>query len=153
VFSFYPTKNLGAIGNCGIILTDDTAVADRVRTIREYGWRTRQVCEMVGQNSRLDELQAAVLRVKLGRLAADNEARRAHAAAYSVLLSGTAVHYPVPLHLEPAYRGRRGVATPPPHAEAAAAGVLSLPMYPRLEAAGVRRVAAAVRDWCERAWR
>src|SRR5271165_7051981 len=62
-FSFYPTKNLGAMGDAGAVVTSDPAIADRVRALREYGWRTRADAEVKGVNARLDELQAALLRV------------------------------------------------------------------------------------------
>src|SRR6185436_6448187 len=81
-FSFYPTKNLGAIGDGGAVTTDDDALADRLRLLRTYGWRARGDSEIVGDNSRLDELQAAFLRVRLARLDAMNARRRALAARY-----------------------------------------------------------------------
>ncbi len=86
-FSFYPTKNLGAIGDGGAVHTGDAAVADRVRLLRQYGWRTRYVAEMPGRNSRLDELQAAILRAKLPHLDAGNARRRAIAARYDTALA------------------------------------------------------------------
>jgi dTDP-4-amino-4,6-dideoxygalactose transaminase len=93
-FSFYPTKNLGAIGDGGAVVTDDADVSERVRLLREYGWRNRYVSEVQGFNSRLDELQAAVLRVKLCHLEEGNQRRRAIAAAYSDGLEGTGVFLP-----------------------------------------------------------
>jgi dTDP-4-amino-4,6-dideoxygalactose transaminase len=81
-FSFYPAKNLGAFGDGGAVTTDDAALADRVRLLRNYGMRTRYEVEAVGMNSRLAEIQAAVLRVKLGRLDAWNGERRTRAATY-----------------------------------------------------------------------
>jgi dTDP-4-amino-4,6-dideoxygalactose transaminase len=185
-FSFYPTKNLGALGDGGIIVTDDDTLAERLRALREYGWRARYVSDIAGMNSRLDELQAAILRVKLAALDADNARRAAMAAAYDAGLAGlplrlparqagtshvfhqyvirsaerdrlraaltergigTNIHYPVPVHLQPAYRGR--VAVGPgglAESERAAREVLSLPMYPQLDAAQVARVVAALRD-------
>jgi dTDP-4-amino-4,6-dideoxygalactose transaminase len=170
-FSFYPTKNLGAIGDGGMVVTRDEGLAVRLRELREYGWRARYVSATVGVNSRLDELQAAVLRVKLRRLDADNDARRAHAARYTQGLRGTGValptsrsgtkhvfhlfvvrspgraslegalaragiqaliHYPVPIHLQPAYAGRIRGSDHLPETERAAREVLSLPMYPEL---------------------
>jgi dTDP-4-amino-4,6-dideoxygalactose transaminase len=86
-FSFYPTKNLGALGDGGAVTTNDDSLADRVRLLRSYGWRDRSVSEVFGLNSRLDELQAAVLRVKLRRLEEDNERRRHLAQAYGEVLA------------------------------------------------------------------
>lgn len=85
-FSFYPTKNLGAYGDGGAILTNDAQLAERVNLLRQYGWRERYVSEIKGTNSRLDELQAAILRVKLRHLDAWNAARRERAALYTELL-------------------------------------------------------------------
>lgn len=70
-FSCYPTKNLGAIGDAGLVTTNDEKLAHKVRMLREYGWRERYVSDLVGRNSRLDELQAAILRIKLRHLDAD----------------------------------------------------------------------------------
>lgn len=183
-FSFYPTKNLGAIGDGGLVATDDPALAERVRLLRQYGWEKRYTSEIAGWNSRLDELQAAILRVKLRHLDEENAARRAAAALYHELLAGsvvavpwerpgsehvyhlfvvrsrerdalaarlagrdigTLVHYPVPIHLQPAYRGRLRGGDALPRTEVAAAEVLSLPLYPQLSAEDVHRVADAVR--------
>lgn len=94
-FSFYPTKNLGAFGDGGAVATDDPAVADRVRMLRNYGERARYDSEIPGFNSRLDELQAAILRVKLAHLDAWNEARRARAHRYGELLEGLPLRLPV----------------------------------------------------------
>lgn len=88
-YSFYPTKNLGAIGDGGVVVTADADLAQRLRELREYGWRDR-VSVRAGLNSRLDELQAAILRVKLPRLGADNLRRRAIADAYDVGLADIA---------------------------------------------------------------
>ena len=185
-YSFYPTKNLGALGDGGFVATADAATAERVRSLRAYGWRqVRYVSEEPGDNSRLDELQAAILRVKLRRLAADTERRRAIASAYDAALAdgplpppwrrpgaahafhlyvvetgerdalaaalkgagiGTNVHYPVPVHLQPAYAGRIALAPGGlPATERAAGRVLSLPLFPQMSDAQVERVAAALR--------
>lgn len=185
-FSFYPTKNLGGIGDGGAVLTSDAALAARLVELREYGWRQRYVSDHVGMNSRLDELQAAILRVKLRRLDADNARRQAIAGAYDeglrwrglglpkrradathvfhqyVIRSqtrdalqaalkargiGTNIHYPVPVHLQPAYQGR--IAIGPgglEMSERAAREVLSLPMFPELGDDQVARVIAALRS-------
>src|SRR6266446_4586032 len=76
-FSFYPTKNLGALGDAGMTATDDAELATALREIREYGWRDRYVSARVGINSRLDPIQAAILGVNLTTLAADNARRQA----------------------------------------------------------------------------
>jgi dTDP-4-amino-4,6-dideoxygalactose transaminase len=185
-FSFYPTKNLGALGDGGLVATSDEALAGRLRALREYGWRARYVSDLAGMNSRLDELQAAVLRVKLAALDADNRRRAALAAAYDRGLAGLAlelprrragadhvfhqyvvrsprrdalrqalaargigtnIHYPVPVHLQPAYRGR--VAIGPSglgESERAAREVLSLPLYPQLAEAALAEIVAALRE-------
>ena len=187
-FSFYPTKNLGAMGDGGLVATGDPAIAARIRELRQYGWRERYVSAEPGFNSRLDELQAAILRVKLEHLDAGNERRRAIAARYDLGLDGlgevirrpvvapgavhtyhqyvirtprraslaaalagqgigNAIHYPVPVHLQPAYRGRVPCPLPLPVTERHAAEILSLPMFPTLTDNEVDRVAAAVRRW------
>jgi dTDP-4-amino-4,6-dideoxygalactose transaminase len=183
--SFYPTKNLGAIGDGGLVATDNPAIADNVQLLRQYGWRERYVSEISGWNSRLDELQAAILRVKLRHLDADNDKRRALAAIYAEELAGvvtipiepvntrhiyhlyvirhpqrdalmrflnergigTAIHYPVPVHLQPAYRGRLGDVGSLPETERAAQEIVSLPIYPELGEQDVRTVAQAIRDF------
>jgi dTDP-4-amino-4,6-dideoxygalactose transaminase len=95
-FSFYPTKNLGAIGDGGAITTSDDELADRIRVIRQYGWKERYISHCEGVNSRLDEMQAAILRVKLRTLPAQIQQRREVAAAYAGELSGVAgVEIPV----------------------------------------------------------
>src|SRR5262245_3206356 len=186
-FSFYPTKNLGALGDGGAVVTNDAEVAERVRLLREYGWRDRYVSEVAGFNSRLDELQAAVLRVKLKYLDEENARRKEIARIYDDRLAqtslrlperasgaesvyhqyvarcderdslreylreqgvGTLIHYPVPVHLQPAYRSRvlvhRGGL---PATNQAARQILSLPMHPQLSDAQVERVCEAVKRW------
>ena len=93
-FSFYPTKNLGALGDGGAITTDDGALAERVRLLRNYGSRVKYIHEVRGLNSRLDELQAALLRVKLRRLGETNQRRREVAARYSEGLQGNRIIVP-----------------------------------------------------------
>lgn len=184
-FSFYPTKNLGAIGDGGLIATSDPNICERLILLRTYGWQERYVSEIAGWNSRLDELQAAILRVKLRHLDADNDRRRKIASMYNERLYdcvtmpiesldtqhvyhlyvirhpqrddlakylrdqdiGTAIHYPVPIHLQPAYRGRLGDAGTLPATEKAAKEILSLPMYPELGESAVATVARAIREF------
>jgi dTDP-4-amino-4,6-dideoxygalactose transaminase len=179
-FSLYPTKNLGALGDGGVLSTDDAALADRIGAIRQYGWRERYISDTVGVNSRLDEVQAAILRVRLTHLDAANARRGEIAARYDeALASGpyappvrradaghvfhqyvlrvpdraglmarlraegvaTAIHYPAPVHLQPAYRGRTPLG-PAGCAETAraAAEVMSLPMFPELTEAQIDHV-------------
>ena len=86
-FSFYPTKNLGAIGDGGFVATNDPGLAEKVKLLRQYGWRERYISQVTGWNSRLDELQAAILRVKLRHLAEGNRRRRQLAKRYDLGLS------------------------------------------------------------------
>jgi dTDP-3-amino-3,4,6-trideoxy-alpha-D-glucose transaminase len=135
-FSFYPAKNLGAFGDGGAVTTDDEALAAKVRLLRNYGMKDRYEVEVAGVNSRLAEIQAAVLRVKLTRLDPWNETRRELAAAYGETLAGAAgVVLPVPRpgvepvwHLfvagHPERDARRG--------ELARAGIETLVHYPVL---------------------
>ena len=185
-FSFYPTKNLGALGDGGAVATNRPEVAERLRLLRQYGWRERYVSDVTGYNSRLDELQAAILRVRLRHLDAENTARRRLAARYDAALAGlpitlptaraddravyhlyvirtaardalaahlrargigTGVHYPVPVHRQPAYAHLGCDPGSLPATEAAAAEVLSLPMYPDLLPTAVDTIAAAIRDY------
>jgi dTDP-4-amino-4,6-dideoxygalactose transaminase len=94
-FSFYPSKNLGALGDGGAVVTDDEQLAERFRRLRQYGWQRKYIAsEAGGRNSRLDELQAAVLRVKLAYLEQWNAARRERAAWYTELLHPTPLQLP-----------------------------------------------------------
>ena len=93
-FSFYPTKNLAAFGDAGAVATNDRAIAERARALRVYGWKKRYISETAGMNSRLDDLQAAILRVKLRHLEADNARRIRIAQQYDRALSGSPVVLP-----------------------------------------------------------
>jgi dTDP-4-amino-4,6-dideoxygalactose transaminase len=185
-FSCYPTKNLGAIGDAGLITTQDAKLGNEVRMLREYGWKNRFISDIGGRNSRLDELQAAILRIKLRHLDADNGKRQQIAAQYSKLLGAQAlqlpatrenaeqvfhlyvirtgkryelmdhlkaheiqagVHYPMPVHLQPAYKDRIRTAVNMSVTERLAKEVLSLPMYPELLSADVARVIEAVNSY------
>lgn len=94
-FSFYPTKNLGALGDGGAVCGNEAEALEQVRLLRQYGWRKRYVSEMPGRNSRLDELQAAILRVRLGRLDAENGRRAELAGRYLAGLKGLPLALPV----------------------------------------------------------
>jgi dTDP-4-amino-4,6-dideoxygalactose transaminase len=184
-FSFYPTKNLGALGDGGMVVTSDPVLAERARAYRNYGQRERYLSTGPGINSRLDELQAAILSVKLPHLDQWNGRRQAIAAHYRAELVGCAiklpelvpetmsschlfvvevadrdrfrtacgsrgvatdVHYPVPIHLQPAFAslgyGRGSFVV----AEALCERVVSLPMFPDLTDSEVAQVVRAVRE-------
>ena len=93
-FSFYPTKNLGALGDGGMVATANPELAERTRSLRQYGWRQRYISEIPGCNSRLDELQAAILRVKLEYLETENARRVALAARYTTALTDSGLALP-----------------------------------------------------------
>ena len=97
-FSFYPTKNLGAIGDGGCVVTDSLEIFEKLRALREYGWKERYISSEKGMNSRLDEIQAAILRVKLPFLDEDNARRRTIAGRYSQAVDNLSIipPYPVP---------------------------------------------------------
>lgn len=182
-FSFYPTKNLGALGDGGMVVTNNPGLAERVRLLQQYGWRERYISDIPGSNSRLDELQAAILLVKLRHLDEENMQRQGLARIYDALLAdtgltlpevrsgvthvyhqyvvrlpqrdalrnylrqvgiGTLVHYPAPVHLQPAYQGRLPLVAPLPWTEQAAHQVLSLPMFPQLSNDHVQHVGNSI---------
>ena len=188
-FSCYPTKNLGAIGDAGLIATNDAKLGNKVRMLREYGWQQRYISNLAGRNSRLDELQAAILRIKLRHLDSDNSKRQKIAVQYSKMLAGQSlnlpatrenieqvfhlyvirtakrlelieylkahdiqagIHYPMPVHLQPAYETRIRKAANMSVTERLAEEVLSLPMYPELLLADVARVGQAVNAYLTR---
>ena len=180
-FSFYPTKNLGAYGDAGAVITNDVQLADRLRSLRNYGQRERYHHLEAGQNSRLDELQAAFLRVKLEYLDDHNAVRRRLAGEYSGSLTSvvtpvsrheaehafhlyvvrhprrdelrealaargiqTLIHYPIPIHLQPAYSH---LDCPPgslPVTERIVREILSLPLFVGLDSSAVAWVASSI---------
>jgi dTDP-4-amino-4,6-dideoxygalactose transaminase len=183
-FSFYPTKNLGAPGEGGMVVTNNAEHAHKVRMLRDWGQEQKYHPTLRGFNYRLQGLQAAVLRVKLQRLEAWTEARRANAARYDELLHDcdltlptaapggrhvyhlytirsnnrdilqkhlagigipTAVHYPLPLHLLPAYADVRYPRGSFPVAESCAQTVLSLPIHSFLSSHDLQQVATTIR--------
>jgi dTDP-4-amino-4,6-dideoxygalactose transaminase len=189
-FSFYPTKNLGAAGEGGMLTTNNAQYAHTASLLRSWGEEQRYSPSIKGYNYRLPAIQAAILRVKLRRLEHWIEARRALATEYDRLLedSGitrphaasdsrhvyclytirasdrdklqtsleaaeiqTAVHYPLPIHLMPAYADARYKAGDFPVAEACAGTVLSLPLHPRMTTSQVEQVAARVGELAPRA--
>jgi dTDP-4-amino-4,6-dideoxygalactose transaminase len=174
-FSFFPSKNLGAFGDAGLVTTNDQQLADRIRRLRNHGAEPKYYHREIGGNFRLDALQAAVLRVKRPHLAGWTERRRANAERYRTLFRsagidrvlglpyepagrrhiyhqfvvrvpnrdrvrahlaergvGTEVYYPVPFHRQECFAHLTPGGRTFPHADAAAAEVLALPIYPEL---------------------
>lgn len=187
-FSFYPGKNLGAYGDGGAVTTDDAALAERVRMLRNLGMRVKYHHEMKGFNHRLDSIQAAVLRTKLRHIDEWNTARRRVAEEYNVRLMelpvvtpiapswsdpiyhlyvirtehrdavqqhlteagiSTGLHYPIPIHLQPAYQELGYQKGDFPITEQYADEILSLPMYPELSSDAVNFVADTIKDFSE----
>jgi len=172
-FSFYPTKNLGAFGDGGIVTTNDEAVYKRLIMLRDYGRKDRYAHIIKGYNSRLDSIQAIILRAKLKHLDKWNKTRQKNAQIYNAQLSnckkviipkaanysthiyhiygvrvknrniiyeklkkqgiGVLIHYPIPLHLQKAYKELSYRKGDFPVAEKVASQILSLPMYPHIK--------------------
>ena len=190
-FSFYPTKNLGALGDGGAVVTSDANIADFIRQYRNYGQKQKYVGELVGVNSRLDEIQAAILRVKLPYLNQFNTERKRLAEVYLSELSevgdlklpitasgcehvyhifniktkhrdklqnwlksqgiSTAIHYPVPVHLQPAYQFLGFKSGDFPLAEELAYTSLSLPLFPGLSEQEQQLVIQAIKAFYKNA--
>lgn len=184
-FSFYPSKNLGAYGDGGAVVTNDPFIAERVYMLRDHGRKEKYTHEIEGYNSRLDALQAAILSVKLKHLESWNEQRREKARQYDELLSPiqgltipkvlpevkhvyhlyvikvedrerlrkslkeigiqTGIHYPLPLHLQPAFTHLGLPRGTFPNAEEATSKVLSLPLYPEMRTEQIETVVEALR--------
>jgi dTDP-4-amino-4,6-dideoxygalactose transaminase len=185
-FSFYPGKNLGAYGDGGLVTTNDPGFADKIKMLRNYGQVKKYYHSLKGYNSRLDSLQAAILRVKLKRLASWNERRAKLAGLYGTLLKdspvllpqkadygthvyhlyvirtarrdelqtylsgrgiSTGIHYPVPVHLQEAFRdlgyGRGDFSV----TERCSREILSLPLYPELRESQVHEIAEAIEEF------
>lgn len=185
-FSCYPTKNLGAIGDGGIITTSNQDLASKIRKIREYGWNNR-ISEFKGRNSRLDEIQAAILNIKLKNLDSDNNKRKKIAEIYDDLncenfktplkrkdadhvyhlyvcrldnrkklieflkerdiLAG--IHYPVPIHCQPAYLNSLEKGSSLKITEKIANEIISLPIYPELSIDNAKIIKNHIKDYLE----
>jgi len=192
-FSFYPTKNLGAFGDGGAVTTNSLEIYERLLALRQYGWDQKRVSRLSGYNSRLDELQAAILRVKLRVLDENNRKRICIACLYDRLLDlpdvvvpanmpqathvyhqyvircesksmrgnllefmrkrqiQSAIHYPVPVHLQPAYVNRPGTPSSLPVTERASETILSLPMFPELTDGEIEKISSTVKEFSEQA--
>jgi dTDP-3-amino-3,4,6-trideoxy-alpha-D-glucose transaminase len=185
-YSFYPTKNLGCLGDGGAIVTNKASVAKRLRQLRDGGRKPgTQIAELTGINARLDELQACFLNAFVERLEAWNARRRDLAALYDEGLRGvdgiqlvkaqrcsvrhlyvvrakkrdrlrrhleskgilTGIHYPVPLHLHPAFAVAKQKKGSLPVAEKACQEIVSLPLFPHLEVEAVKRVIEEIRSY------
>lgn len=185
-FSFYPSKTLGAYGDAGIVLTNNDETCEMLKLLRDNGRTTWYEHEIIGHNSRLDGIQAAILRVKLKYLDKWVEARRTHAQTYKDQLSdvpglilppemdyarhsyyvyvirvekrddvmaklkekgcGCGIHYPLPLHLQPAYAALGGKECDMPVAEQYAKQIISIPMFPELTREQVEEAASIIRE-------
>jgi len=184
--SFFPSKNLGAYGDAGALLTQNEELADRIRLLINHGSKFRYHHEILGVNSRLDSLQAAILQVKLGHLEEWTETRIRIAHRYSEELAGlplqlpfraagvrhvynqysirtprrdalshflqgkgiaTAVHYPMPLDRQPAYAHFRIEEHPCPVSEQVSKEILSLPIFPEMEATEIEWVIDSIREF------
>lgn len=183
-FSFYPSKNLGAYGDGGMVITDDEDLYRRLRLLRTYGQAEKYTFAMKGLNSRLDEIQAAILRVKLKKLDRWNRLRREKARLYHSALKdsslvlprerdygkhvyhlyvvrhrrrdalrdylkakgySTLIHYPIPIHLQAAYRELGYQEGDLPVTERCAREVLSLPLYPEMDDSDVAEICKLIR--------
>jgi dTDP-4-amino-4,6-dideoxygalactose transaminase len=184
-FSFFPSKNLGCYGDGGMVITSDDKLAEHMLSLRNHGSRVRYYHDEVGFNSRLDEIQAAILRIKFKHIDEYNAKRRTNALLYNKQLgvpgietpseqkntrhvfhqytikiknrdnvkqkldaggvTSSMIYYPVPLHLQTAYRDLGMKKGSLPAAEQTALEVLSLPMYPELTEAQIAQVAEAVK--------
>jgi dTDP-4-amino-4,6-dideoxygalactose transaminase len=183
-FSFYPGKNLGAYGDSGAVVTNDPEIARKIGMLRNHGRAEKHEHQMEGLNSRMDEIQGAVLRVKLRHLSDWNDLRRTKAELYNRLLEdvdvtvpvaadnvqhvyhlyvirttkrnalrthlgdngiSTGIHYPRPLHLQPAYRHLNHSEGDFPISEAYSRQILSLPMCPELSEEGIERVCSEIK--------
>jgi len=188
VISFFPTKNLGAFGDGGMVLTRDKELSQKIRALCNHGSREKYSHFLVGVNSRLDSIQAAILRIKLKYLKRWNEKRQEIAKAYNSLLADsvtvpykeahnehiynqytirvkerdrlkeffsdngvqTAIHYPLPLHLQESFKYLGYKKGDFPESEAASCEVLSLPVYPELKLESVQRVARLIKAFYQK---
>lgn len=188
-FSFYPTKNLGCLGDGGAVATNDPILAEKARYMREYGWKERYISEFSGMNTRLDTLHAAVLLTKLSHLDIENKKRRNYAKLYDKYLNfaqikipiqrdnyyhvyhqyviktkhrdslhdflsengiSTAILYPLPVHLQPAYKSRIRVEKRSlKNTEDICKQILCLPIAPWLSTDDISYTIDMITRWCK----
>jgi dTDP-4-amino-4,6-dideoxygalactose transaminase len=185
-FSFYPTKNLGAVGDGGIVCSNNKIIIENIKKIREYGWNQNRISNIRGRNSRLDELQESILRVKLKYLDQDNNKRKLIAKKYLQILNSKkinlpqiknfsehvfhlfvirvksrsklikflnekkiypGIHYPKPIHLQPAYKKILNKEEYLPITEKVSKEILSLPIYPELSIKDVIKVSKTINSF------
>ncbi len=189
-FSFYPSKNLAAFGDGGMVVTDGNKIAQKIKMLRDHGQIKKYEHSVEGYNSRLDEIQAAILRVKLKSLDEQNKLRRKNAWIYNELLKdvdevitpieteyarhvyhlyvirtgkrdelqeylkskgiSTGLHYPIPLHLQKAYKYLQYREGDFPVAEKCAKQILSLPMFPELTREQIEKIASGIKRFFAR---
>lgn len=185
-FSFYPSKNLGALGDGGMVVTNKEEIYKKLLMLRDYGRVSKYEHAVIGYNSRLDTLQAAILRIKLKRLTQWNELRQKAADTYNKFLKdvkgvitpralpsvkhvyhvyairtksrdklcqafkdkgiGAVIHYPLPLHLQGAYKGLGYSRGDFPVSEKVAQEIISLPMYPQIEESQIEFITDCISD-------
>ena len=188
-FSFYPTKNLGAFGDGGAVVTNSQLFAEKVRYLADHGQSSRYQHQQLGTNSRLDSLQAAALQLKLGYLDTWNDKRVLLARSYDHLLDGivrtpvvaegnahvyhlyviatderdrlrafleakgisTMIHYPIPIHAQPAFRQYQPQRAKErlPCTSAVVNRILSLPLYPGMKTSDVHRICRSIHAFFE----
>lgn len=185
-FSFYPGKNLGAYGDGGMVVTNNKDIAEKIRSLRNYGQKEKYEHLILGWNSRLDNLQAAILRIKLAKLKSWNRRRLDNAKVYNKLLVGipvivpkifpnfthifhlyvirvkqrdklikflaekgisTQMHYPIPIHLQPAYKDLGYKKGDFPVTEKLAEEILSLPMFPELKVREIKYICQTIKNF------
>lgn len=188
-FSFYPTKNIGAFGDGGIVTTDNNDLYKKLLSLRQYGWEERYISLLPGINSRLDEIQAAILRVKLKKLDDDNSKRRKIAETYTKAIEntdlkapqkgtgvyhvyhqyvirtrerqrfidylkglsiGSAIHYPLPVHMQPAYKEGFAGKWKLSNTEKLCTEIVSLPMFPQLSSGDIERIVEVLQNYRDR---
>ncbi len=186
-FSFFPSKNLGAFGDAGIVTTNNKDIAEKVKLLRNHGRKEKNIHIVEGYNYRMDTMQASILLVKLKYISDWTDKRRINAKLYNNFLSdsdviirgemsyakhvyyvycvrlknrdeireklkvnniATGIHYPIPLHLQPAYKKLKFKKGDFPVTEKVSEEILSLPVYPELTEDKIKFVSELIKDYC-----